>query len=169
MDLGATVCTRARPRCAECPLVRDCRAHLSGRVTEFPASKRKRAARKQRHAVMVVAKRAHTVLLVQRPPNGIWGGLWCLPEFGDRESAAAYVSGELGVVGATRALPDIEHSFTHFDLVITPIVARCRAASQVRDGSTMWYDLNEPARVGLPAPIQKLLGTLTGFKEKSVD
>ncbi len=164
MDLGATVCTRGRPRCAECPLERDCRAHLSGRETEFPAPKRKRAARKQRHAVMVVAKRADTVLLVQRPPSGIWGGLWCLPEFGDRESAAAYVSGELGVEGAMRALPDIEHSFTHFDLVITPIVARCRGVSRVHDRGTMWYDLSEPARIGLPAPIQKLLGTLTGLE-----
>jgi A/G-specific adenine glycosylase len=162
MDLGATVCTRGKPRCAECPLARDCRAHSSGRETEFPAPKARRAARKQKHSVMVVAKRADRVLLVQRPPSGIWGGLWCLPEFGDREAAAAFVSEELGIAGSTRALPDIEHSFTHFDLVITPLVARCRDTSSVRDGGTMWYDLREPARVGLPAPIQKLLGTLAG-------
>jgi A/G-specific adenine glycosylase len=170
MDLGATVCTRARPRCPTCPLERDCLAHASGREAELPARKTKRAARKQKHAVMVVAKSAGKVLLVQRPPSGIWGGLWCLPEFGDRESAAAFVADELGVVDATGSLPDIEHSFTHFDLVITPIVARCRGASRVRDAGTLWYDLNDPARVGLPAPIQKLLVTLSGsLMEKSVD
>jgi A/G-specific adenine glycosylase len=162
MDLGATVCTRGQPRCGACPLERDCLAHRSGRETAFPAPKARRAERKQKHAVMVVAKRAGKVLLVQRPPSGIWGGLWCLPEFGDRESAAAFVTHELGVVGATHSLPDIEHSFTHFDLVITPIVARCRGVSSVRDDGTLWYDLEEPARVGLPAPIQKLLGRLVG-------
>jgi A/G-specific adenine glycosylase len=162
MDLGATVCTRGQPGCDACPLERDCLAHATGREVEFPAAKSQRAARKQKHAVMVVAKRAGKVLLVQRPPSGIWGGLWCLPEFGDRESAAAFVTDELGVVGETRSLPDIEHSFTHFDLVITPIVARCRGVSRVRDSGTLWYDLEEPARVGLPAPIQKLLGRLVG-------
>jgi A/G-specific adenine glycosylase len=162
MDLGATVCTRSRPRCDACPLAADCRAHASGRETAYPAPKAKRAARKQKHAVMVVARRAGKVLLVQRPPTGIWGGLWCLPEFGDRQSAAAYVAGELGVADATRALPDIEHSFTHFDLVITPIVARCRGKGAVSEGGALWYDLEDPAKVGLPAPIQKLLGTLLG-------
>jgi A/G-specific adenine glycosylase len=164
MDLGATVCTRGRPRCAECPLERDCRAHRAGRETEYPAPKSKRAARKQKHAVMIVAQRADTVLLVQRPPNGIWGGLWCLPEFGDRESAAAYVSGELGIAGATRALPDIAHSFTHFDLVITPLVAECRGGSGVAEPGALWYELDQPARVGLPAPIKTLLGNLSVSK-----
>jgi A/G-specific adenine glycosylase len=176
MDLGATVCTRARPRCAECPLAGDCLAHRSGRETELPARKRRRVDRKLKHAVMVVAKREQQVLLVQRPPSGIWGGLWCLPEFGDRASAVAFVSEELGILDATSALPDIQHSFTHFDLLITPIVARCRdpqfarsrAAARVREGGSLWYDLTRPARVGLPAPIQKLLGALQA-SENNVD
>ena len=57
-------------------------------------------------------------------------------------------------------MPDIEHSFTHFDLVITPVVASCRGETRVRDGNGLWYDLKQPARVGLPAPIKTLLGTL---------
>ena len=178
MDLGATVCTRGRPRCAECPLGNDCLAHRSGRETALPAPKRRRADRRQKHAVMVVAKREDKVLLVQRPPSGIWGGLWCLPEFDDPESAAAFVADELGVLDAPSSLPPIQHSFSHFDLVITPIVAQCRdadfgrsrASSRVREGGALWYDLTRPARVGLPAPIQKLLGSLgTRSMEKSVD
>ncbi len=177
MDLGATVCTRGRPRCAECPLEVDCLAHRSGRETELPGPKRKRPDRRLKHAVMVVAKREQKVLLVQRPPSGIWGGLWCLPEFGDLKSAAAFVSDELGVLDASSSLPVIQHSFTHFDLVITPIVARChgpefarsRASARVREGGTLWYDLTRPERVGLPAPIQKLLGSLQDLTEKGVD
>ncbi|HET9472732.1 MAG TPA: A/G-specific adenine glycosylase, partial [Steroidobacteraceae bacterium] len=75
MDLGATLCTRARPRCAECPLAEDCTARIEARQGEWPATKRKRAARRRRSAVMVVARHDSAVLLVQRPASGIWGGL----------------------------------------------------------------------------------------------
>jgi A/G-specific adenine glycosylase len=160
MDLGATLCTRSSPRCEVCPISSECRARLDGRQSELPAGKRRKAARKQRHAVMLVARRESTVLLVQRPATGIWGGLWCLPEFADRDAATVYAERELDQPGLATALPDIEHSFTHFDLVITPLVARCRGEARIQDARTLWYDLAEPARVGLPAPIKTLLGSL---------
>jgi A/G-specific adenine glycosylase len=166
MDLGATLCTRAKPRCGECPIATDCRARIEGRQGELPARKRTRAARRLRHAFMLVARRECEVLLVQRPPSGIWGGLWCLPEFNDRAAAENFAATALRSARLTGAqLPDIEHSFTHFDLKITPIVARCRAESGVRDGESLWYDLVHPARVGLPAPIKTLLGTLLERKD----
>jgi len=160
MDLGATLCTRSNPRCDECPIATDCRARIEGRQGELPAAKRKRAARKQKHAVMLVARRDAEVLLVQRPPSGIWGGLWCLPEFVDRAGAEQFATRLVNAKVARAPLPDIAHSFTHFDLVITPVVAKCRGEASVRDGTALWYDLTRPARVGLPAPIKTLLGTL---------
>ena len=167
MDLGATLCTRANPRCGECPVAGDCVARIDGRQAELPAGKRRRAERKLRRAVMLVARRESAVLLVRRPSTGIWGGLWCLPEFADRYAAVSFAASELDRARLhDAALPDIEHSFTHFDLVITPLVARCRGDARVREGQTLWYDLTEPARVGLPAPIKTLLGSLL---EKSRD
>jgi A/G-specific adenine glycosylase len=161
MDLGATLCTRAKPRCAECPLSADCRARLESRQDELPATKRRRTPRKQRRAVMLVARHASSVLLVQRPPTGIWGGLWCLPEFADRDSATQFAARQLPHAQLANApLPDIEHSFTHFDLVITPIEAHCLDPRAVREAGELWYDLARPARVGLPAPIKTLLETL---------
>jgi A/G-specific adenine glycosylase len=162
MDLGATLCTRTAPRCGDCPITAGCRARIEGRQAELPAAKRRKAQRKVRHAVMLVARRESAVLLVQRPATGIWGGLWCLPEFADRDAAAAFAANELSQARlAANALPDIEHSFTHFDLVITPLVAKCRGESLVRESRSLWYDLGEPARVGLPAPIKTLLGSLS--------
>jgi A/G-specific adenine glycosylase len=164
MDLGATLCGR-KPLCTECPIAGGCRARLTGRQGELPAAKR-RAARRTRRAVMLVARHNASVLLVQRPPSGIWGGLWCLPEFSDRAAAEAYACRTLTDASlANAALPEIEHSFTHFDLLITPIVARCGGDTGVRDSgpgtaAQLWYDLTEPARVGLPAPIKTLLETL---------
>jgi A/G-specific adenine glycosylase len=101
-------------------------------------------------------------LLVQRPPSGIWGGLWCLPEFEHRDAAEAYAANTLtSATLAAAPLPAIEHSFTHFDLTITPVVVSCEGDARVRDGNALWYDLAQPARIGLPAPIKTLLGNLT--------
>ena len=164
MDLGATLCTRHQPRCEACPIASDCRARIEGRQEELPAAKRRRAARQLRRAFMLVARHESAVLLVQRPASGIWGGLWCLPEFDDRAAAAQFAARALArATVASAALPEIEHSFTHFDLVITPLVARCQGVHAVNEpgGATqLWYDLAQPARVGLPAPIKTLLETL---------
>jgi len=164
MDLGATLCTRHQPRCDACPIASDCRARIEGRQEELPAAKRRRAARRTRRAVMLVARHESAVLLVQRPASGIWGGLWCLPEFDDRAAAARFAAHTLARATVARAaLPEIEHSFTHFDLVITPLLARCQGVHDVCEpgGATqLWYDLAQPARVGLPAPIKTLLETL---------
>jgi A/G-specific adenine glycosylase len=166
MDLGATVCVRARPRCDACPIATDCRARLEARQAELPAPRRKRAERKLKRAVMLVVRRETSVLLVQRPPSGIWGGLWCLPQFDDREAAEIFAATELDQASlACNALPEIEHSFTHFDLVITPLLTQCRGDSRVREGAALWYDLEQPARVGLPAPIKTLLGRLPGIEQ----
>jgi A/G-specific adenine glycosylase len=160
MDLGATVCVRSRPRCDDCPISEQCQARIEGRQAELPA-RRRRAARKLKHAVMLVARRESAVLLVQRPASGIWGGLWCLPEFTDRDAAEAFAASALQQPWLTASeLPDIEHSFTHFDLVITPILVRCGGEARVRESNSLWYDLTRPARVGLPAPIKTLLGNL---------
>jgi A/G-specific adenine glycosylase len=161
MDLGATLCTRVKPRCAECPVAADCRASVEERQHQLPAAKRRRAPRPQRRAVMLLARHASSVLLVQRPPSGIWGGLWCLPEFADREAATQYAARQLPQAQfASAALADIEHSFTHFDLVITPIEVLCHDPRAVKEAGELWYDLARPARVGLPAPIKILLETL---------
>jgi A/G-specific adenine glycosylase len=160
MDLGATLCAR-KPRCADCPIAQDCVARLESRQDQLPAPKKKRAQRRQRRAVMLVARHESSVLLVQRPPSGIWGGLWCLPEFESASAAEQFAASQLErVAPVSAALPDIEHSFTHFDLVITPLVVSCRGAGRVNEGAELWYDLSQPARVGLPAPIKTLLGNL---------
>src|SRR6185437_1759129 len=85
MDLGAGVCVARNPRCLLCPVGEDCVARAESRIDELPG-KRRRADRPRKHVSMLVALRAGEVLLEKRPPTGIWGGLWSLPEF-DRARA----------------------------------------------------------------------------------
>ncbi|MEO7773376.1 MAG: A/G-specific adenine glycosylase [Steroidobacteraceae bacterium] len=169
MDLGATLCARRNPACERCPLQADCAAHELGRQHDFPGA-RKRAARRQQITRMLIARRATgEVLLVQRPAHGIWGGLWCLPEFVDAGAAQRFLATELGAPDAAlRELAPVTHGFTHFDLAITPLFVElphrlARYAGRVAEsGARLWYNAREPARIGLPAPVISLLAALPG-------
>lgn len=104
------------------------------------------------------------VLLERRPERGVWGGLWCLPEFESATAAADYAQRTLqGAAARPVPLAPVEHAFTHFDLVITPLLAHCSGNASASDPTqTQWFRARAPARVGLPAPIRLLLEQLTG-------
>ena len=162
MDLGATVCVRRRPLCRQCPLEAGCIARRTARQHELPEPRRP-TLRARRRAFMVVAlERSGSVLLERRPESGVWGGLWCLPEFTTASAAVAFIRNTLGVLeDVPRPLAALEHAFTHFDLTITPLLVQCTGARfLVEEGRGLWYNLSEPARIGLPAPISTLLAHL---------
>jgi A/G-specific adenine glycosylase len=154
MDLGATLCTRRRPRCGECPFEQTCAAHAAGREQDFPAPK-KPLKRGARETWMLFARRADgSVRLVQRPASGVWGGLWSPPEFASRAAAEQ----ALEPASALHEGETLLHAFTHFDLRIHPLWARGELAVGVaEEGAALWYNAARPARVGLPQPVAELL------------
>src|SRR5262249_33476163 len=135
MDLGATVCTRRKPLCAYCPLSEGCFARATGRQNDLPTPRVARGARRSREIFMLVAMRQDgSVLLERRPETGIWGGLWCLPEFETVSAASIYAGNTLQTAQAEpRPLAIVEHAFTHFDLVITPLLTLCSGQAGVMD------------------------------------
>ena len=161
MDLGATVCVRRRPLCTHCPLSAGCYARRTGRQHELPAPQRARARRLRRAFMVVALADPQTVWLERRPESGVWGGLWCLPEFATATAATAFIRNGLQAAAAPQPLAALEHAFTHFDLTITPLLVHCaRSAAVMEEGTGLWYNLREPARIGLPAPITALLTRL---------
>jgi A/G-specific adenine glycosylase len=163
MDIGATVCTRRNPLCAYCPLTAGCKARLLGKQHEIPAPKKARA-RRERHVFMLVAQREdESILLERRPETGVWGGLWCLPEFESESAARDFAFQSLRLPQPEpRPLDLIEHAFTHFDLVVTPLLTRCEGFAGVMEAPrSLWYNPRQPARIGLPAPIKALLEGLS--------
>jgi len=165
MDMVATVCTRHKPLCAYCPLSENCFAKATGRQAELPTPRStKGKKRRSREVFMLVAMRDDgSVLLERRPETGIWGGLWCLPEFDTVSAASLYAGRTLDAVqNQPKPLSIVEHAFTHFDLVITPLLTSCAGHAGVMDTiATLWYNARDPARIGLPAPIKTLLETLS--------
>ncbi|MGY8869166.1 MAG: A/G-specific adenine glycosylase, partial [Pseudomonadales bacterium] len=80
MDLGATLCTRSKPSCPSCPLQNHCTALKLGRSSEFPHPKPKKKIPVKQTIMLLLQDEQQQTLLQQRPPTGLWGGLWSLPE-----------------------------------------------------------------------------------------
>jgi A/G-specific adenine glycosylase len=165
MDLGATVCTRARPGCGRCPVSTRCVARAAGRQDEIPAPRPKRA-RPRRRVYWLVLRAGSAVLLEQRPPSGIWGGLWGFPEFASRAAAEAAAAASGSPVRA-RAGPRFTHAFTHFELEVRPLLAEVgsRPAATEQGVPRTWYNARQPARLGLAAPVAALIERLDPHKE----
>lgn len=152
MDLGATLCTRGRPRCGECPVATDCVARRDGRQGELPASK-PRAAVPERTATFVLLTDGDRLLLERRPPSGLWGGLLVPPE-GDPAGVAARFGLTLG---ERQTLPPFKHAFTHFRLTLEPVLCTVTGAAGLAEPGLEWVELARAADAGVPAPIRKLI------------
>ena len=166
MDLGATLCTRANPACERCPVEDDCIARQQGRIADFPGARPTRV-RPQREVVWLVLRRDESVLLEQRPPAGIWGGLWGFPEFASlaqAERALQDLRGSAPALGEIAVAATITHAFSHFDLAITPLFADLEVdGARVMEGPAQtWYNSRAPAELGLAAPVATLLRSLAG-------
>jgi A/G-specific adenine glycosylase len=170
MDLGAMVCRRVRPACEVCPVAGDCRAFRTGRQHALPlrAGARPRAVRE---TVMVMLRdRRGRVLLEKRPPHGIWGGLWSLPEISAVRDLRVSLRKRFGCDAApAKPWPAVHHDFTHFRLVITPQPAFAEAlpARAMEDNGFLWYKPGVK-RIGLPAPVQRLIERLQDGKNCEV-
>lgn len=162
MDLGATVCTRRDPACSACPLHAGCKARKLHRQHEFPAP-RPRRSHPVRSRRMLVVERDDAVLLEKRPPAGIWGGLWSLPEAPADVDPRDWCAGRFGLrVGPPRRLPAFSHDFTHFRLHVEPLALRADDGGVMDGERHLWYK-NGPD-IGLPAPVRKLLD---GWREQT--
>jgi A/G-specific adenine glycosylase len=161
MDLGATLCTRSRPQCTKCPVRGGCAAFQRGWVGALPAPRpRKRLPHKR--TLMLVLTRAGEVLLEKRPPSGIWGGMWCLPEAVHKADVAALCLKRFGAhVLEAEELPSIAHGFTHFKLDIRPLRLRVSAlAPHAAEPGMTWLPLEEARGAAIPAPVRRILASL---------
>ena len=158
MDLGATVCLRARPRCDVCPVAADCVARREHRIAELPGRRAKKVL-PQRATTVLLLERRGEVLLERRPNVGIWAGLWSLPELVAGADAVAHCRARFAAdVTPGAALPSIEHGFTHFRLTLEPLPCAVRHwPRRAEEPGLLWLPLADAGGAALPAPIKKLL------------
>ena len=185
MDMGATLCTRSRPQCGECPLAASCVAHSEGKPEHYPGKKPKKVLPVKTVSMMVLRNSDGQVLLEQRPPSGIWGGLWSLPEFPSvhvdsenapvdenttKEGLTAWLAAR-GFKARNQAKGEkvaaFRHTFSHYHLEISVVelpVAEIDIAI-MEPAHTVWYKGGKwPG--GMAAPMSKLDRVLSGDKAK---
>jgi A/G-specific adenine glycosylase len=161
MDLGTGICARA-PRCDACPVAADCVARLEDRIDQLPGRKKRGAPLRKRTAMLVIVSNGE-VLLEKRPPSGIWGGLWSLPEApaSVRPGPAVLRAWGLEVIRA-RKLDAFEHAFSHFTLEVTPWRVDVKRGARIAgERAATWLALSETSTAALPAPVKTLLANLS--------
>ena len=164
MDLGATICTRGRPKCGACPVNDSCRALRDHTVDALPTPRPAKQRRVRSATVLVMHDESGAVLLELRPPSGIWGGLLSLPEFEADASADSLVAAAITRYGLRittgDVLADIRHEFTHYTYVMQPRLARVTGPAGVASSSLRGVCEAELETAPLPAPIRRLLRQL---------
>lgn len=160
MDLGATICTNKKPLCLYCPVREDCKAYQQNRVLDFPQKKVAKATPEKQAFVIILENSATGQWLwQQRPSEGLWGGLYCLPIVEQPELAAFEARFSLT---AANSLPMVKHSFTHFTWFLTPQVFQVDTAQleglQQYFPASQWLDKQQAVDKGIPKAMLKVLG-----------
>ncbi|MGP4123685.1 MAG: A/G-specific adenine glycosylase [Sodalis sp. (in: enterobacteria)] len=157
MDLGSMVCTRAQPKCKLCPLHCGCQAYGSDSWASYPGKKPKQTL-PGKIAWFLMLQNDNRVWLEQRPAMGLWGGLFCFPQFSELKALSLWLTQHGFPDGKSEQLTVFRHAFSHFHLDIIPIWQKVGAFQGCMDaGSGLWYNLAQPQAVGLAAPVKRLL------------
>ena len=168
MDLGATVCGRKQTLCQQCPVGEDCRARGAGLQSAIPGPRPRRERPRREVRMLLVSDPERRVLLAKRPANGIWGGLYSLPELADGEDPCGWCDRYLGAeVDGQTTMKTLNHTFTHFDLSIQPLLIRLATPprSLMDRGEWVWYNPAHEIAVGVASPVAVLLQSLRNPEE----
>ena len=165
MDLGATICMPRRPACGLCPVRGQCRGFAEGIAEQLPykSAKAKRPTRKG--VAFVVLREDGAVLLRERPPKGLLGGMLEVPSTPWGETAPqGDVALVLAPVQAQWALVPglVVHTFTHFhlELVVYRAMVDARAAvlPVAEPDRCRWVAQPDLPSAALPSVMRKVLG-----------
>lgn len=175
MDLGAMVCTRTKPKCNLCPLSAGCISYQDESWDQFPGKKPKKIL-PEKEAYFLILSENGKVWLEQREGAGLWGGLFCFPQFDKKSALLGYLAKE----GIThyQEWASFRHTFSHFHLDIHPIYAEIGNSAKIElvnldwrkvtekpkeyqsnlsSAVKYWYDPQHPEQIGLAQPVKNLL------------
>lgn len=163
MDLGAMICTRTQPKCNICPIQKNCAGYQSGQPAFYPIKTNKKSIPTRSVYMLILQKKSGEILLEKRPPTGIWGSLWSLPECPLTEDVLNWSKKHFSFqTEILEKWPVLYHQFTHFNLEINPLLLKIKkiTPTAMDNPNQIWYKEGQLPG-GLPAPVLKLLKSLT--------
>jgi A/G-specific adenine glycosylase len=163
MDLGAGICTRSRPACGRCPLTDLCLAQRHGTQARYPEPRPRQVRPVRATHLLLLRVPTGELLLEHRPPSGIWGGLWSLPECDGAAAIEPLCRERLGLRPlALEFRPTHRHTFSHFHLDYTLVlIPVTQPQGQIGEpGRYYWHHPTHSPPGGLAAPVEKIINEL---------
>ena len=163
MDFGALWCTPRPPQCTRCPFREHCLAYLQQCVERLPTPKPTKRLPCRSVIFALFIDTENRCLLQRRPPTGVWGGLWSLPEFADETALQTWCAERSMTLDTSTRLCPQRHTFSHFHLDYTPLIVRVRLdAPDIHDANDayIWHTPFDLAQRALPAPVRRLVAAL---------
>ncbi len=163
MDLGASLCSRSKPQCMLCPVNSDCQGYQQGKPSDYPGKKPRKAIPTKQCQMLLIESPSGSILLEKRPSQGIWGGLWSLPELSSEEDWKNHISTILPGTATSNVrsttLQKLRHTFSHFHLDIQAIHIQLpqEPTAIMEAGHQLWYNNSPKQQLGFAAPVKKLL------------
>jgi A/G-specific adenine glycosylase len=166
MDLGAVICTPKDPFCHRCLLHRLCKAKTSGNPERYPPREVKKNIP---HVVALAAviQNDGKVLLNQRPPKGLLGGLWEFPNWRSEENERLrlrlkdHIKKEMGMnVEVKGPIGTFKQTFTHFKLTLR--VFNCEANDG--RGKGKWVAVRKLHLLPMSRVHRKIANSISNFR-----
>ena len=163
MDLGAMICTPRKPACGLCPVRPSCRGFAAGLAEQLPYKAAKAERPTRRGTAFVAIREDGAVLLRERPPKGLLGGMLETPSTPWEEGPQSEAAREHAPLAASwKKVPgSVSHTFTHFHLELTVLRAEIlrdvellAAADPAR---CRWLGQRDLAAAALPTVMRKVL------------
>jgi A/G-specific adenine glycosylase len=154
MDLGATICTPKSPNCLICPYTEECAGRKLGLADVLPRKAPKKQVPVRKGYAYWVERGDGSVLLRLRPDKGLLGGMMEVPS----SEWGAKLPLEHSIVGVSdwKKLPGVvEHTFTHFHLELTVMIAKDDV--DLPDDSFRWVAKDALGSEALPTVMKKVV------------
>jgi A/G-specific adenine glycosylase len=173
MDLGSMICNPKNPLCHHCPLHRYCKAKASGNPARYPFREVKKRI-PHIEAISGLILRNGKVLLNQRPPKGLLGGLWEFPNWKIEEKGRSrlrlrlrnHMRKEIGIdVGVKEPLGTFKQTFTHFKLTLH--VFKCEPIAGRAKGK--WVAIEDLDQLAMPRIDRRIAEVIDGEIARSRD
>lgn len=165
MELGAMVCSPRDPSCGSCVIRKECGAHRTGRVKEFPAAIARPAA-KARRFVAVVLRNGNSVLVRKRADGQVNGGLWEFPNF-EAVKGRGGVAGQLetfldGSNVKVKPLATIRHTITNYRITMLAYAGTAQDRRAAARLNARWIAIPKLEGIPFSSAHAKLRGLLQG-------
>jgi len=163
MDLGATICLRSNPKCEQCPIVPICLARQNHTTHLYPEKKKSKRLPKKSAFFLILRNHNQEIMLEKRPPSGIWGGLWCFPQFENSDEMYGWLEEKTIQYSLVKTWPEQVHTFSHYKLFYQPVEIKIiqPPLKIAESNDNLWYKSGQSLQLGIATPIKNILKQLS--------